>query len=111
LRALTPRSQSSVQQYPPDKQDRVLNARLKSGVIDITATDWMHPVRKPSPGNMVALYISEAPYAQLKEYFEKLAEGADPDLLDKLVEMPFGSYRHLADKFGIHWFFQGEKPT
>jgi len=23
--------------------------------------------------------------------------------------MPFGSYGHLADRFGIHWFFKGEK--
>jgi len=23
--------------------------------------------------------------------------------------MPFGTYGHLADKYGVHWFVQGEK--
>jgi PhnB protein len=98
-------------QYPPEKQDRVLNAQLKSGVIEMTATDWMHPTRMPKQGNTVCLYISDAPFAQLKEYFGKLSEGADPDLLDELVDLPFGSYGHLADKYGVHWFFQGEKSA
>ena len=33
--------------------------------------------------------------------------GADPDLLDDLRDMPFGTYGHLADRYGVHWFFQG----
>jgi uncharacterized glyoxalase superfamily protein PhnB len=23
--------------------------------------------------------------------------------------VPYGSYGHFADKYGVHWFFQGEK--
>ena len=34
--------------------------------------------------------------------------GADPDLLDDLRDLPFGSYGHLADRYGVHWFFHGE---
>jgi PhnB protein len=98
-------------QYPPEKHNRVVNARLKSSVIDITATDWLHPARTPKQGNTVCLYISEAPYPELKDYFDKLSEGADRDLLDNLVDMPFGSYGHLADKYGVHWFFQGDKAN
>jgi uncharacterized glyoxalase superfamily protein PhnB len=30
-------------------------------------------------------------------------------LLDDLRDVPFGSYGHLADKYGVHWFFRGEK--
>lgn len=41
----------------------------------------------------------------------RLADGADPDLLDDLREMPFGSYGHLADRFSIDWFFKGESRS
>ena len=71
--------------------------------------DWLHPTRRFSPGNNVAIYLSEGTYQELREPFDRLADGADPDLLDDLREMPFGSYGHLADRFGIHWFFKGEK--
>jgi hypothetical protein len=33
---------------------------------------------------------------------------ADPDLLDDLRDLPFGTYGHLADRYGVHWFFQGD---
>lgn len=98
-------------QFPPDKHERVVNAHLKHDVVTITATDWLHPTRKPAEGNMVCLYISESPYTELKRYFDALKERADPALLDQLTDMPFGSYGHLADKFGVHWFFQGEKSS
>jgi len=39
--------------------------------------------------------------------FDKLAVGADLDLLDDLREMPFGIYGHLADRYGVHWSFEG----
>jgi uncharacterized glyoxalase superfamily protein PhnB len=35
--------------------------------------------------------------------------GASKELLDDLRDLPFGSYGHLADKYGVHWFFQGDK--
>jgi hypothetical protein len=34
---------------------------------------------------------------------------ADPDLLDDLRDLPFGTYGHLADRYGVHWFFQGDR--
>lgn len=96
------------QSLPPDKQGRVVFAQLRSDSLIISATDWLHPTRKFSPGNNVAIYLSEGTYGELRERFNRLAEGADPDLLDDLREMPFGSYGHLADRFGIHWFFRGK---
>jgi uncharacterized glyoxalase superfamily protein PhnB len=45
----------------------------------------------------------------MRAIFDRLAAGADKNLLDELREMPFGSYGHLADKYGVHWFFRGEK--
>ncbi len=94
---------------PPEKHNLIINAHLKSGAIEFTATDWMHPTRAPRQGNMVCMYINGGKYSELRAIFDKLAAGADKALLDDLRDLPFGSYGHLADKYGVHWFFQGEQ--
>jgi|ERR1051326_1688231 PhnB protein len=93
---------------PPEQHQKVVHAHLKNDAIEFSATDWLHPTRAPKQGNTVALYVNGGTYKELRAIFDKLAVGADKNLLDDLREMPFGSYGHLADKFGVHWFFQGE---
>jgi uncharacterized glyoxalase superfamily protein PhnB len=56
------------------------------------------------------MYINGGDYDQLREIFDKLALGADRELLDDLQDLPFGTYGHLADRYGVHWFFRGERP-
>jgi len=96
-------------QTPSEHLNKVIHAHLKSGAIEFSATDWLHPTRTPKQGNTVCLYINGGKYGELKAIFDKLSAGADKQLLDYLRDMPFGSYGHLADKYGVHWFFQGEK--
>ncbi len=96
-------------QMPPELHHKVAHAHLKSGVIEFSATDWLHPKRSPKQGNTVAMYLTGGKYKELRAIFDSLAAGADSELLDDLRDMPFGSYGHLADKYGVHWFFQGEK--
>jgi PhnB protein len=96
-------------EFPPEQQGKVVNARLQTGAIDISASDWLHLSRTPRQGNTVCLYISECTAPDLSEYFGKLSEGADPAVLDPLVEMPFGLYGALTDRYGVRWMFQGEK--
>lgn len=93
-------------QMPPALHHKVVYAQLKSGDLVFSATDWLHPTRTPKPGNTVAMYLTAATYSELRPIFEHLAVGADKDLLDELREMPFGTYGHLADKFGVHWIFR-----
>jgi PhnB protein len=93
---------------PEDLHQKVAYAKLESGAIAFSATDWLHPTRVAKPGNTVALYVSGGTYGELREIFDKLAENADADLLDDLRDMPFGTYGHLADQYGVHWFFQGQ---
>jgi uncharacterized glyoxalase superfamily protein PhnB len=71
--------------------------------------DWLHSTRTPRHGNTVAVYICGGKYNELRTIFDKLAVGASKELVDDMRDMPFGSYGHLADKYGVHWFFQGEK--
>lgn len=96
-------------QMPSEQHQKVAYARLKSGAMEFSATDWLHPTRMPKQGNTVALYVNGDKYAELRPIFDALAVGADRALLDDLREMPFGIYGHLADKYGVHWFFRGEK--
>jgi PhnB protein len=96
-------------QMPPHQHHKVAFASLKTGAMEITATDWLHPTRTPKPGNTVAISIRGAKYSELRAIFDNLAADADKELLDDLRDMPFGSYGHLADKYGIHLFFQGDK--
>ena len=94
---------------PPEQHHKVAYAHLKSGIVEFSATDWQHPTRTPKQGNTVAMYLSGGKYTELRAIFDRLAEGADKELLDDLRDLPFGSYGHLADRYGVHWFFQGEK--
>ena len=96
-------------QMPPELHHKVAHAHLKSGLIEFSATDWMHATRKPKQGNTVAMYLNSGRYKELRAGFDRLAMGAAPELLDDLRDLPFGSYGHLADKYGVHWFMQGEK--
>jgi PhnB protein len=83
-------------------------ANLKSGVLEFSATDWLHATRTPAQGNTVALFICRGKYSELRTIFDKLAVGANKDLLDDLKDLPFGVYGHLADNYGVHWYFQGD---
>jgi PhnB protein len=51
---------------PPVQQEKVLNARLRSGNLEIAASDWLRPDRTPIRGNTVCLYLSGATLQDLK---------------------------------------------
>lgn len=97
--------------FPPELHQRVTYARLKNGAMEFSATDWLHPTQTPKQGNTVAMYINAATYKELRAIFDGLAAGANQALREDLRDMPFGTYGHLADKYGVHWFFQGEKKA
>jgi PhnB protein len=94
---------------PAFQQDKTINARLRSGAIEISASDWLMPNRTPVRGNTVCLYLSGGTSEQLKSLFEKLSEGAD--VTDPLKEMFFGFYGALNDKFGVRWMFQANNKS
>lgn len=96
-------------QFPPEKHGRIINAQLKSGAIEISATDWMaSPTFDPILGNMSALFIIGGEYDELRTVFDKLAEGAEKERFQELHDLPFGTYGQFYDKYGIQWIFKGE---
>jgi PhnB protein len=92
---------------PPSLHDKVLNARLMSKGIDISASDWLRPAQKPMRGNMVCMYLSCGTFTELKTFYDKLSVGAE--VTDPLKEEVFGAYGALNDKFGIRWMFHAGK--
>ena len=66
-------------QMPPEQHQKVVHARLKSGLMELSATDWLHPTRTPKLGNTVAMYISGG-YRDMRAIFDKLTAGAEKEL-------------------------------
>lgn len=96
-------------QLPAIQQDKVLNAHLSAGMLEISASDWLAPNETPVRGNTVCLYLTGANLAELKTLFEKLSAGAN--VTNPLNPTFFGSYGALNDRFGIRWMFVGPSPA
>ena len=95
---------------PPEKYERIINAYLKSGSIEISATDWMaSPEFEPILGNTFAIFIVGEGFDELRAVFDKLSVGAEKDRFQELHQLPFGMYGQFYDKFGIQWIFKGDK--
>ena len=94
-------------QMPAIQQEKVLNARLKKGNLEISASDWLALDETPVRGNTVCLFLSGGTLGELKALFEKLSAGAD--VTDPLKPMFFGTYGALNDQFGVRWMFAGNK--
>jgi len=94
--------------FPPEKHDRIINAHLKSGALEISATDWMaSPEFDPILGNMSAIFVIGEAYDELKTIFDRLAEGADRERFQDLHQLPFGTYGQFYDRYGVQWIFKG----
>ncbi len=90
-------------QMPESQHNKVLNARLRSGNVEISASDWLRTDRTPVRGNTACLYFSGGPFQELKSLFEKLSQGGE--ITDPLIQQFFGTYGALNDKFGVRWMF------
>jgi len=89
--------------FPAAMHGRIVSARLKSEMVDISASDWLRPNAIPNQGNTVMLYVSGGTPEATRTLFSQLAEGAV--VTDPLNEQPFGLYGALNDKFGNRWMF------
>jgi PhnB protein len=94
-------------QMPSVQLDKTIHARLTSGNLEISASDWLRLDETRIRGNTVCLFLSGGKLPQLKALFEKLSDGAE--VTDPLKEQFFGIYGALNDKFGVRWMFQAAK--
>ncbi|WP_263375072.1 VOC family protein [Granulicella aggregans] len=96
-------------QMPAAQHHKIVNAYLKSDAIEFSATDWLHPTHVRLQGNSTAMYVVAARFDELKRLFDRLSEGADKEFFLDLCEMPFGIYGRFTGRFGVEWFFRGER--
>lgn len=89
---------------PAWQQEKTLNARLRSGNIDLSASDWLRPDRTRVQSNTVCLYLSGGTSEETSALFARLADGGE--VTDPLKEMFFGPYGALNDRFAVRWMFQ-----
>ena len=97
-------------QFPPEKHDRIINASLKSGDIELSGTDWMaSPEFDPILGNTYAIFVIGKSYDELKVIFDNLKAGGGTTRLQELHDMPFGVYGQMYDRYGVQWIFRGDR--
>jgi PhnB protein len=92
---------------PAVQREKIVNARLSKGKLEMTASDWLRPDRTPIRGNTVCLYLSRGTLEELNTLFKRLSEAAE--VTDPLKEQFFGTYGALNDKFGVRWMFQTDR--
>ena len=93
-------------QLPLEKHNRVINAHLKRGGFEISATDWMaSPAFEPVQGDTSAIFVVGDAFDELKPVFDKLADGAEKERFQDLHDLPIGKYGQFCDKYGVHWIF------
>jgi len=106
--ALTKVKESAAREHLPEfQQEKVINARLCNGALEISASDWLRPDRTPVRGNTVCLYLRGGTLDMLTHLFEKLSDGAE--ITDPLRKQFFGVYGALNDRFGVRWMFVTDK--
>lgn len=94
---------------PAEKHERIINAQLHIGELEISATDWMSDEHKPEHGNMMSVFVIGEGYDELRAVFDKLSVGARQDVtFQDLHDLPFGTYGQFTDKFGVPWIFKGD---
>lgn len=93
--------------FPAAMHAKVVNAHLKSDVVDIFASDWLRPGEQQIKGNTVCLYLSGGTPTEAKKLFQALSQGAN--VTDPITDQPFGVYGALNDKFGVRWMFHADK--
>jgi PhnB protein len=98
-------------QFPAEKHNLIINAHLKNGDVEFSATDWHSDMVIPKQGNTFSIFLVSTTYEELKSVFDKLSVGSDHDrkTFIPLQDMPFGTYGQFTDKFGVSWIFKGEK--
>jgi PhnB protein len=95
--------------FPPEKQERIITAQLKSGYIEIAATDWMAaPAYGPHDGDIFAILVLGDGDDGLKAVFDKLSEGAQTDRFQELHDLPFGPDGPFFDTYGDQWILKGD---
>jgi PhnB protein len=91
---------------PPEFAQLILHSTLKSGDIQIMASDLNR--EKQVEGNTIHLCINCDSETELTTFFSKLSVGGT--VIDPLARMPWGAkFGTLKDRFGKNWIFNWQQ--
>jgi len=90
---------------PPQIKDHILHSSLKTGELEIMATD-MQP-EKFMQGNTDHLCLIFKQEEEMRSLFDKLSAGGK--VKQPVNMMFFGLIGSLTDKFGKHWILECDK--
>lgn len=92
---------------PEEAKNRVLNAHLKVGDVDLMLSDTF-PGQPHQVGSHISIALILDNEAETKEIFEKLSEGGKVGMpLQQTFWSPL--YGNLTDKFGVEWQLSTDK--
>jgi PhnB protein len=94
--------------YPKEAKDRIMHARLAVGPLTLMASDIM-PGMQFHQGNNFSICLDCESNEEIERLFSALGNGGKTTmpLHDAFWGARFGM---VADKFGISWMFNFEKP-
>ncbi len=93
-------------EVPPEAADRIFDAHLQAGNIDIRASD-SQPGQEVNIGRNFALYVTFSTIDELEDVYSKLSVGGN--IWMPVSDAPTGKFGMLADKFGIQWMLSWHK--
>lgn len=85
---------------PPEAQNRVMHATVKSGALLLMASDGM-PGQSTEKGGPISLSLNFSSRDEQTRVWERLAQGGA--VVMQLEEQFWGRFGMLKDKFGIQW--------
>lgn len=92
---------------PAEAQDNVLHSYLKSGDLELMASDMVED-GDYKVGNAMSLCLVCSSKEEIETHFKKLSEGGKVG--HGLNEEFFGIFGDLVDKFGMPWMLQYSTP-
>jgi PhnB protein len=86
----------------PAEADKIMHSQLETpGGLTLMAADTPNSMEH-NPGNNIAVSLSGEDEAELRGYFEGLAEGGTVDL--PFEQAPWGDhFGQVTDRFGVTW--------
>ena len=96
-------------QMPKESHDQVMHADLKSGSINLMASDNLGGERPVTVGSAISLMLNCSSEEEIRRIFPKLAVGGKVNSELK-VEFWGSLYGDITDKYGLRWMLNFDMP-
>lgn len=95
----------------PEDREKIMHGYFKGdNGIELMASDAPSSMPQPGPGGQMSLTVSGDNEALLREYWEKLSDGANVTV--PLTQSPWGDiFGMLTDKYGVDWMVDIGNPA